>query len=53
MKYRVNVEEILSRIIEVESDNEDDAEEKVKEMYKKQQIVLDAEDFQEVGFYMT
>lgn len=53
MKYKINVEEILSRIIEVEADNEDEAEEKVKDMYEKQQIVLDAEDFQEVGFYMT
>lgn len=53
MKYRVNVEEILSRVIEIDADNEDNAEEKVKEMYRKQEIVLDAEDFQEVKFYMT
>ena len=53
MKYKVNVEEILSRVIEVEADNEDAAEEKVKTMYKEQIIVLGAEDFQEVGFYMT
>ena len=53
MKYRVNVEEIISRIVEVEADNEDAAEEKVKTMYREQKIILGAEDFQEVGFYMT
>lgn len=52
MKYKINVEEILSRIIEVEADNEDEAEEKVKKMYREQEIVLDAEDFQEIGFYI-
>lgn len=51
-KYRINVEEILSRIVEVEADNEDDAEEKVREMYKEQKIILGAEDFREVGFYI-
>lgn len=52
MKYKVRVEELLSRIVEVEADNDEEAKEKVKEMYKKQKIVLGAEDFQEVGFYI-
>ncbi len=52
MKYRINVEEILSRIVEVDADNEDEAEEIVKKMYKNEEIVLDSEDFQEVGFYV-
>lgn len=51
-KYRVNVEEILSRVIEVDADSEDDAEEKVKTMYNEQKIILGSEDFQEVGFYI-
>lgn len=51
-KYKVNVEEILSRVIEVDADSEDDAEEKVRAMYKEQKIILGVEDFQEVGFYI-
>ena len=53
MKYKINVEEILSRVIEVEAANQDDAEEKVKKMYNEQKIILGSEDFQEVGFYIT
>ena len=30
MKYKVNVEELLSRIVEVEAENEEAAEEKVR-----------------------
>lgn len=42
MKYKVNVEELLSRIIEVEADSDEEAEEKVREMYRNEEIVLDA-----------
>ena len=35
MKYKVNVEELLSRIVEVEAENEEEAEEKVREIYYK------------------
>ncbi len=52
MKYRINVEEILSRVIEVDASSEDEAEDIVKEMYRNEKIVLGSEDFQEVGFYM-
>ena len=31
MKYKVNVEELLSRIVEVEAENEEEAEEKVRD----------------------
>ena len=31
MKYKVNVEELLSRIVEVEAENEEETEEKVRE----------------------
>lgn len=41
MKYKVNIEELLSRIVEVEADNEEDAENKVRVMYNKEEIVLD------------
>ncbi len=52
MKYRVNVEEILSRIVEVEADNDKQAEDIVNEMYRNEDFVLGSEDFQEVGFYV-
>ena len=45
MKYKVNVEELLSRIVEVEAENKEEAEEKVREMYMNEEIVLDASDF--------
>ena len=48
MKYKVNVEELLSRIVEVEAENEEETEEKVREMYMNEEIVLDASDFQSV-----
>lgn len=51
-KYKVNIEEILRRVIEIEAESEDDAESKVRTMYKEQKIVLGAEDFQEVEFYI-
>ena len=38
MKYKVNVEELLSRIVEVEVENEEEAEEKVREMYMNEDI---------------
>ena len=37
MKYKVNVEELLSRIVEVEAENEEDAEDKVREMYMSEE----------------
>ena len=52
MKYKVNVEELLSRIVEVEAENEEEAEEKVREMYMNEDIVLDASDFQSVEYFV-
>ena len=52
MKYKVNVEELLSRIVEVEAENEEEAEEKVIEMYMNEDIVLDASDFQSVEYFV-
>ena len=51
MKYKVNVEELLSRIVEVEAKNEEE-EEKVREMYMNEDIVLDASDFQSVEYFV-
>ena len=53
MKYKVNVEELLSRTVEVEAENEEEeAEEKVREMYMNEDIVLDASDFQSVEYFV-
>ncbi|MCR5361571.1 MAG: DpnD/PcfM family protein [Bacteroidales bacterium] len=45
MKYLVNVEEILSRNVIIEAENETDAESKVEDLYRKEKIVLDYHDF--------
>ena len=42
----------LSRIVEVEAKNEEEAEEKVREMYMNEDIVLDASDFQSVEYFV-
>ena len=52
MKYKVNVEELLSRIVEVEAENKEEAKEKVREMYMNEDIVLDASDFQSVEYFV-
>ena len=52
MKYKVNVEELLSRIVEVEAENEEETEDKVREMYMNEEIVLDASDFQSVEYFV-
>lgn len=51
-KYEVLVEETLSRMIEVQAEDESEALEIVKEMYKNCEIVLDYEDFSnvEIGY---
>ena len=46
-KYSIEVMEMLSRIVEVEAVDEDDAIERVRQMYRKCQIVLDDSDYKE------
>ena len=50
MKYQVKITEYLSKIIEVEADDEVDAILLVEEMYCGEEIVLDAMDFDDVEF---
>ena len=45
MKYQVEIEEVLRRVVEIEADSADDAENKVLELYHKSEIILDAGDF--------
>ena len=43
--FKIEVQEFLSRIIEIEADNIDEAISTVKEMYQKEEIILDSEDY--------
>ena len=43
--FKTEITETLQRTIEVEAENERDALQKVKEMYKNEEIVLDSSDF--------
>ncbi len=47
-EWEVLVEETLSRVVKVKAVDESEAEEIVSKMYKKQEIVLDSEDFSQV-----
>ncbi len=44
-KYSIEVLELLSRIVEMEASDEEDAIEKVRQMYRKCEIVLDDSDY--------
>ena len=43
--FKIEIREFLSRIIEVEAENIDEAISKTKEIYQKEEIVLDSDDF--------
>jgi len=45
IKFKIEVQEYLSRTVEIEANNSDEALSKVKEQYQKEEIVLDAEDY--------
>ena len=45
MKYKVEIEEILRRAVEVEAASKDEAEDKVQQLYRDCEIVLTADDF--------
>jgi len=49
-KYKIEVEEILQRVIEVEAESFEEALEIIEKKYKKEKIVLDWEDFVDVSF---
>jgi hypothetical protein len=44
-KYSIKVMEVLSRIVDVEAVDENDAIERVRQMYRKCEIVLDDSDY--------
>jgi len=45
MEIDIEVTEILSRVVKVNADSVDDAIDIVRDMYKKEEIVLDYNDF--------
>jgi len=44
-KFKVEIQEFLSRIIEVEAETKDEAISKVRELYRNEEIVLDSNDY--------
>ena len=48
--YQVKITEVLSRIITVKTDTMEDALYAAKEMYRKEKVVLDAEDLKDVSY---
>jgi hypothetical protein len=49
-KFSIEVLEVLSRIVEVEASDEDDATEQVRQMYRNSEIVLDDSDYKVTEF---
>ena len=49
MKYDVAIEEISSRVIEVEADSLEEAYYKAEAMYYDEEVVLDSNDFADVN----
>ena len=49
-KYSIEVLEVLSRIVEVEASDKEDAIERVRQKYRKCEIVLDDSDYIETEF---
>lgn len=43
--FKIEIKEFLSRIVEIQANNLDEAISKVKQMYRNEEIVLDSEDF--------
>ncbi|MGY6523518.1 MAG: DpnD/PcfM family protein [Mongoliitalea sp.] len=48
--FKIEVKETLSRIIEIEANSNEEALLKIEDLYKNQEIVLDADDFIETEF---
>ena len=48
--FKIEIQEFLARVVEVQAENKPEAFSKVNELYKKAEIVLDYNDFVEVDF---
>jgi translation initiation factor IF-1 len=51
--FKIEVQELLARVVEVQAENIQEAISKVSEQYEKTEIVLDYSDFVEVNFLDT
>ena len=51
MEYQVTIKEILSRVLRIDSSSAEEAEERVRDLYRKEQIVLDYSDFSYYDIY--
>lgn len=52
MKYTIRIEETLSREIEVDAKNMNDAKEQVEAKYRAERIILNADDYCNTQFYV-
>lgn len=50
--YKIEIEETLTRVIEVEAENEEKAYDKVYEQYVEEEIVLDYNDWKDTNYYL-
>ena len=48
--YKIEIEELLQRVVEIEAENVNDAISKAKGKYRNEEYVLDENDFKRVGF---
>ncbi len=44
-KFKIEVKETLSKVIEIEAENVEEAIQKVSESYQNEKIILDSEDY--------
>lgn len=50
MKFAISITETLSTVVIADAADKDEAEDKVRKQYQKSEIVLDADNFQDVDF---
>lgn len=50
MKYNIVITEVLRKYVRVEAESEDEAIDKVIDLYKSEDIVLEADDFEHKRF---
>ena len=48
--YKIEIEELLQRVVEIEAENVNEAISKAKEKYRNEEYVLDKNDFNGVEF---
>ena len=49
-KYKIEIKEILKKIVTIEAESEEEALKIAKEKYRNEEIVLDYNDFKDVDF---